>query len=390
MINEEGRHSNTVINDALEKYSDASPRDKALFVRLVHGTLEYQIRIDYVIDLFSKVRTSAMRPLIRNLLRLSVYQMMFTDKIPDSAVCDEAVKIVKKTSLRNLSGFVNGVLRNIARSRKDITVNDKSIMYSVPEWLRNLLCETIGEENCDRFLEYSLVSHGVSVRRIGTDDVYILEDASGLTELPEWKSGEIIVQDYSASLPVIMGDIKKGQVVLDVCASPGGKSIQAAEKTGIDGKVISCDISEKKAEKIRENIARTGIRNVEIRIQDAAKRDDSLIESADVVIADCPCSGIGTVSKKPEIKNRLSLKDCMALAGIQSDILNNVCDYVKPCGRLIYSTCTLDHFENEDNIKKFLSLHPEFSLVEEKTMIPSVSSDRPFDGFYIAVLVKND
>ncbi|MBQ0146401.1 MAG: 16S rRNA (cytosine(967)-C(5))-methyltransferase, partial [Lachnospiraceae bacterium] len=133
MINEEGRHSNTVINDALEKYSDASPRDKALFVRLVHGTLEYQIRIDYVIDLFSKVRTSAMRPLIRNLLRLSVYQMMFTDKIPDSAICDEAVKIVKKTSLRNLSGFVNGVLRNIARNRKDITVNDKNIMYSVPE-----------------------------------------------------------------------------------------------------------------------------------------------------------------------------------------------------------------------------------------------------------------
>lgn len=361
-----------------------------MFVRLIHGTLEYQIRIDYIINRFSNIKVQKMKPFIRNLLRMSVYQLLYMDKIPDNSVCDEAVKLVKKTAYRQLSGFVNGVLRNIARQKSTITVSDLPTDLSVRPWMFDLLAEMIGVEKTTEFLKYSLKEHGVSVRKAGTDEVYVLDDSKDITSSDAWIKGEIIVQDYSSSLPVILADIKQGQTVLDVCAAPGGKSIQASEKVGPCGTVISCDISEKKLAKIRENTNRLKISNIRTVLQDAAVFNESFRNSADVVLADCPCSGIGTISKKPEIKNRLTSDDCISLADIQYSILSNVCEYVKNGGKLVYSTCTLDHFENQDNLHRFLDEHPEFCLVKEKIMIPSEDSPIPFDGFYIAVMEKND
>lgn len=389
MINEEGHHSNVIINDALNKYERLDPRDKALLVKLIHGTLEYQIRIDRIIDSFSSIKVRKMKPLIRNVLRMSVYQLIYMDKIPDNAVCDEAVKLIKKSALSGLSGFVNGVLRSIARGKDSVVIRDRASDLSVPGWMYELLADTVGEDAAEDFFRYSLEEHGVSVRKAGTEDVFVLEDASGLTETDEWKQGKLIVQDYSSTLPVIMADIKPGQTVLDVCAAPGGKSILAAEKTGKEGRVISCDLSDFKIDKIRENILRMNITNIETMVQDATVRDERLVGCADVVLADCPCSGIGTISKKPEIKNRLKPEDCRALADIQHKILCNVCEYVKPGGKLVYSTCTLDHIENEDNLRRFLESHPEFKLLKEKVMVPSLDAIRPFDGFYIAVMTKN-
>lgn len=311
------------------------------------------------------------------------------DKIPDSAICDEAVKLIKKTALRNLSGFVNGILRNIARNRDNISINSKSVRYSVPEWLLKLLEDTVGEDRAEGFLEYCLDEHGVSVRKCGTDDILVLKDPGHLTDLEEWKNGSIIVQDLSSSLPVKLAGIKEGDTVLDVCASPGGKSIQASEKVGSSGMVIACDLSENKINRIKDNLLRLKRDNIITEIQDATIRNEKYLETADIVLADCPCSGIGTISKKPEIKNRLKSDDCKALAEIQRKILDNVCDYVKPSGKLVYSTCTLDHYENEDNLRYFLNKHDEFTLENEQIMVPQKNEDIPFDGFYIAVMKKN-
>ena len=360
-----------------------------MFVRLVHGTLEYQYRIDYTLNSFSKLKVNKMKPYIRNLLRMSVFQLLFTDKIPDSAVCDEAVKLIKKTAYRNLSGFVNGILRNIARSREDLNIPNDAVRYSVPEWLLKLLSETVGDDKAIGFLDYSLEEHGVSIRRCGTDEVSVITDIGRLTEAEDWKNGLITVQDFSSAQPVKLAGIKSGDTVIDVCASPGGKSIQASEKTGPEGKVYACDLTEKKLERIKENIVRLKRDNIFPMVQDATVRKEEFINLADVVLADCPCSGIGTVSKKPEIKNRLKPEDCIALAEIQRNILDNVCDYVKAGGKLVYSTCTLDHFENEDNLRYFLKRHPEFSLETEKILVPHKNQEIPFDGFYIAVLKKN-
>lgn len=388
LINEKGRHSNEIINDMISKYSRMDGRDRALFVKLIHGTLEYQIQIDYIIDSFSKIKVEKMKPYIRNLLRMSVYQLLYLDKIPANSICDEAVKLIKKTAFNGLSGFVNGVLRTIARESDGIGINDPCLAYSVKEWMYDLLVDTVGKLKAEEYLAYSLNEHGVSARIVGTDNVFLLDDPSETILSDKWNNGELIIQDYSSTLPVIMADIRSGQTVMDVCASPGGKSIQASEKVGDNGIVVSCDISDKKIAKIRENIARIKTTNIVTCVQDATVRNIDFIGYADVVIADCPCSGIGTISKKPEIKSRLSLDDCKTLSKIQLSILSNVCDYVKEGGKLVYSTCTLDHFENEDNVKKFLVDHSDFSLLEEKVMVPSENNEMPYDGFYIAVIEK--
>lgn len=386
MVNEEGKHSNTVINDALEKYDFIDIRDKSLFSKLIYGTLEYQIQLDYIINKYSKVKTEKMKPMVRNLLRMGVYQILYTDKIPDSAVCDESVKLIKKTALKNLGGFVNGVLRNIARDKATINIEETAKKYSVQDWMIELLNESIGNDKTEDFLNYSLDGHGVSVRKVGTDAVQILADAAGISKSEDFREGRIIVQDLSSTMPVRLSSIKKGDTVIDVCAAPGGKSIQASERVGAEGKVFACDLTEKKLTKIKENIARLHINNISLVCQDATKRNEEFVNKADVVIADLPCSGIGTIGKKPEIKNRLSLDDCKSLAKIQKDILDNVCDYVKTGGELVFSTCTIDHYENEDNTKEFLDNHREFKLIDEKLFLPG---EMPQDGFYVALMKKS-
>ncbi len=389
IINEKGRHSNEIINDMISKYSRMDGRDRALFVKLIHGTLEYQIQIDYIIGLYSKIKVEKMKPYIRNLLRLSVYQLLYLDKIPDNSICDEAVKLIKKSPYNGLSGFVNGVLRTIARESDHIIIDNPCLAYSVRGWMYDLLVDTVGKLKADEFLEYSLNEHGVSARNIGSDEVFILDDPSETISSDRWNNGELIIQDYSSTLPVVLADIRPGQTVLDVCASPGGKSIHASEKVGVNGTVISCDISDEKIAKINENISRLNVTNIRTCVQDAIVSNKDFIRCADVVIADCPCSGIGTISKKPEIKLRLSLDDCIQLSELQFSIISNVCDYVKTGGKLVYSTCTLDHFENEDNVKKFLIEHTDFSLLKERVMVSSENNGIPYDGFYIAVMVRN-
>lgn len=384
MINEEGSHCTSVINDALAKYDRVDIRDRSLFVKLIHGTLEYQIQLDHVIDRFSSIKTKKMRPIIRNVLRMTAYQILYADKIPDSAAIDEGVKLVKKSALKQLSGFVNAVSRKISSEKSSLCFDDRSVRYSVPDWMLELVDETIGKDRANAFFADALREHGLSIRRVGTDNIEYLDSVDHLSDLEEWRSGKIIAQDYSSAQPVIRAELKKGDTVIDVCAAPGGKSVQAAEHVGCDGLVWACDISEKKTAKIRQNIDRLKINNIKTVVADATQYHEEFESKADCVLADLPCSGIGTISGKPDIKNRLTLKDCRELASLQLKILNNVCNYAAAGGKLIFSTCTIDHFENEDNVRAFLSMNENFELLSEECIVKEGA-----DGFYIAVFRRN-
>ncbi len=414
MINEEGRLSHLVVREALDKYDFLSRRDKSLFYRLVNGTLEYQNTLDDVIDSLSSIRLARMKPYVRNLVRMGAYQIIYMDKIPDSAACNESVRLIRGSAMRGLSGFVNGLLRGISRSKETLALDTRGARYSVRKWMLDELDETIGREAADRFLEDSLKERAVYVRvssytdkpapgtenllssdnclehitieaaGITIDDMYIAREPERITDTRLWQEGRAFVQDISSSMPVRLSGIRPGMTVIDVCAAPGGKAVQAAQQIGDTGRVIACDISEKKAELIRENAMRTGCSNIDVRVCDATEYHEEFATLADVVIADLPCSGIGTISHKPDIKNRLTHEDVLSLADMQRRILDNVSRYVKPGGRLIYSTCTLTREENQDNAHAFVSEHPEFHILKEVTMLPC--DEYSCDGFYICVI----
>lgn len=396
-ILEKGAYSHRVIRDVLDKYNYCSHRDKAFVKRVTEGTLERKLQIDYILDEFSKVPVSKMKPLIRNLMRMSVYQLLYMDSIPDSAVCNEAVKLAGKRGFKGLSGFVNGVLRNIARNRQKIDYPNLSIRYSMPEWLVEMWTNVYGEEKTRCILEGLLEEHPVTIRlkeslsrqqeeewlqSLKKEDIkvsrhpylsyaYQLENIEGVKNLPGYESGYFGVQDVSSMLVTEVAAIESEEqiLVLDVCAAPGGKSLHMAEKLGAHGKVVSRDLTEYKVSLIRDNIERLNYKNIVAEAFDASVLDESMIEKADVVLADLPCSGLGIMGKKRDIKYRMTPELLKELEELQKQILEMVWQYVKPGGILIYSTCTINPGENQDQVKWFLEEHP-FELESLLPLLP--------------------
>ena len=398
-ILEQDGYSHLVIRSVLDKYNYMESRDKAFMKRVTEGTLERLIQIDYVLNHFSKVPVTKMKPLIRNLLRLSVYQILFMDSVPDSAVCNEAVKLAGKRGFRSLSGYVNGVLRNIARNKTDLPYPDKekepmayaSVQYSMPEWIVKLWLEAYGKEQTKTMLENLLKEHPVSVRvrESLTEDerkewlsklsergvqweqhpylrnAYVLKDTEGVGGLPGYEEGLFTVQDISSMLAVESTGIRNMSPegmeevkVLDVCAAPGGKSLYVADLLGNKGRVVARDLTEYKVSLIRENIDRLKIENVKEQIWDALLMDEEWKEKADVVIADLPCSGLGIMGKKRDIRYRSKPEKLKELEELQKQILSVVWQYVKPGGILIYSTCTIHPGENEKMVEWFTGQYP--------------------------------
>lgn len=440
-ILEKGTYSHLVIRDVLNKYDYMDSRDKAFVKRVAEGTIERLIQIDYILNQFSKVAVSKMKPLIRNLMRMSVYQLLYMDSIPDSAVCNEAVKLAGKRGFKGLSGFVNGVLRNIARNKQNISYPDRekekclyfSVYYSMPEWLIKMWLDAYGEERTVCILESLLKEHPVTVRLKESMDeeekekwleelsaegvrvkrhsylpyAYQLFDVEGVQNLPGYKEGYFAVQDVSSMLVAEAAESGRQRqaeestqeiLTVDVCAAPGGKSLHMAEKLSGQGKVLSRDLSEYKVSLIRDNIERMGYKNIDTKVQDASDLDESLIEKADVVLADLPCSGLGVIGKKRDIKYRISKESLKELEALQRQILDVVWQYVKPGGTLIYSTCTINSGENEQMVEWFLKEHPfvleSFSpclpeqLREEakKGMLQLLPGIHETDGFFLARL----
>ena len=381
----ENEYSNILITAVLEKYDYLDGREKAFIKRVSEGTIERRIQIDYVLGQFSKVPVGKMKPLIRELLRMSVYQILFMEHIPDAAVCNEAVKLAKKRRFQSLQGYVNGVLRNIARSKEQINYPDRqtafreylSVCYSMPPWLVEHFCNSYGEEKCERILESYLQRGAVSLRLQETLDekerekligiwqqagiqvrrhpylVYAVEvqKTDGLRGLAGYSEGAFAVQDVSSMLVVEAAGIRKGDTVIDVCAAPGGKALHAAAKLAGTGQVIACDVTEHKTGKIEGNRSRLGMMNVSVRVRDARVTDETMIGQADVLLVDVPCSGLGVIGKKQDIKYRVTRESMEEIVGLQKEIVGNVVQYLKPEGIMMYSTCTMNPAENEEMVE---------------------------------------
>ncbi len=413
-ILEEGKPSHVVLQDNLDG-SGFDRRDRAFVTRLTEGVVEQLIFLDFCIDEVSKVKVKKQKPVMRNALRLGVYQLLFMDSVPDSAAVNETVKLVRKKGLSGLSGFANGVLRNIAREKEKLVKKSEkniSVKYSCPEWICNYFTETYGNETAERILRglqrnpdmtvrvnlsktsvaeltESLRQKGLTVRN-GVHHPYalILSDVDNLSELSDFTSGLFQVQDESSMFVCEKAGIKAGDTVIDVCAAPGGKTLHAADiisSLNGQGKVIARDISESKIGLIRDNIERSGFTCIETEVHDALDFDEKLLGKADVVLCDAPCSGLGIIAKKPDIKYNMTAEKQEELARLQRQILSVVCRYVKPGGTLMYSTCTINTKENEDNVRWFCG-NFDFTLVEQRQLLPGIDG---CDGFFFSKLVKN-
>lgn len=377
-----GEYSNILISAVLDKYDYLDGREKAFIKRVSEGCIERRIQIDYVLDQFSKTPVRKMKPLIRELLRMSTYQLLFMEHIPDAAVCNEAVKLAKKRKFQALQGYVNGVLRNIARGREKISYPDRvtsyreylSVQYSMPLWLVEHFADCYGEDFCEKILQAYLERKSVGVRirenlPQGEQERLIaaweqagicvrrhpylsyaveLEGIEGIRRMEGYEEGLFAVQDVSSMLVVETAGIRLGDTVVDVCAAPGGKALHAADKLAGTGQVIAFDVTDHKTARIMENQTRLGIQNVSVKVQDARIQEPSLLEKADVLLVDVPCSGLGVIGRKQDIKYRVTPESLQEINRLQREIVANVVKYVKPGGIMMYSTCTMNPSENEE------------------------------------------
>uniref|UniRef100_UPI00405705D7 16S rRNA (cytosine(967)-C(5))-methyltransferase RsmB n=1 Tax=Agathobacter sp. TaxID=2021311 RepID=UPI00405705D7 len=416
-VNEKGRYSHLVLRDVLNKYRYLEKQERAFLTRLVEGTIEHMLEMDFIINSFSKVKAEKMKPLIRNLLRMSVYQLKYMDSIPDAAVCNEAVKLAKKRGFGQLRGFVNGVLRNIARSMGELNYPDEAlepevfleVTYSVPQWIVKQWIESYGYETaktiCRSFPEEKLMTIRTNLTkitpkelrfRLEQEGVYVepVEDLtyafaiSGfdyLQSLESFAQGLFYVQDISSMMVAEAASPKEGNYVIDVCAAPGGKSSHMAEKLNGTGMVEARDLTEYKVSLIEENIVRHGLENMKAVQMDATVLDKASVGKADILICDLPCSGLGVMGKKTDIRYKMTPEKQKELVKLQREILKTVHVYTKPGGKLIYSTCTIHKEENEKNVEWFLREFPGFTLISQKQIFPG----KPFhDGFFIAALER--
>ncbi len=418
LILDEGRYFHIVMSGVLKKHAYLDVRQRAFIRRVTCGVVERLLYLDYCIDQFSKTPVRKMRPVIRNILRMGVYQILFMEQVPPSAAVNESVKLARKKGFSSLSGFVNAILRAVVKNKTDIVLPDEkkepvkylSVVCSMPEWITSMIMDMTGREGCERVLSAMLDERKLSIRiscmaddderkklalrieesgaRITPSgilpDAYYLEKSDDISRLPGFDEGLIYVQDIGAMMVVESADIKEGDTVVDICAAPGGKSIHAAQIMRGKGKVISRDLTEKKTDLIRENALRCGLSNIEVQTFDATVEDDLLKEKADVLIADLPCSGLGVIGRKPDIKYRVRPEDIAALQRLQRRILKASCGYVKPGGTLVYSTCTITRQENEDNRDWILENLP-FEMISEKRLMPGIDET---DGFYILKLKR--
>lgn len=381
--------SHQLIRAVLDKYDYLDARDKSFIKRVAEGTLERQIELDYYLDQLSRVPVRKMKPLIRCLLRMSAYQLLYMDAVPDSAVCNEACKLAQKRKFHELKGFVNGVLRNLAKEKDNLKLPDRtedeaafySVKYSMPGWLVENWIEEYGSKVTEKILEGLLQIHPVSLRfpaKQGEEerkallarlensgavltesrylpDLYTVENTEGIGSLPGFEEGAFTVQDVSSAMAVEAAGIRKSDFVMDLCAAPGGKSILAAEKAK---EVLSRDVSKSKAELILENLERMNIENVTVQVYDATVTDEEYLGKADVVLMDVPCSGLGILGKKRDIKYHVSPQSLQEIVELQKDIVSHSWQYVKPGGILLYSTCTIHREENEGMVQWILEHFP--------------------------------
>jgi 16S rRNA (cytosine967-C5)-methyltransferase len=388
------------------------PRDKAFYKRVTEGCVERQIELDYILNQYSKIPVRKMKPLIRCLLRMSLYQILYMDQVPDAAACNEAVLLAGKRGFASLKGFVNAVLRQIIRNKEHLPYPNEDadfweaahIRYSMPKWILALWRDAYGQTATQKILESLMSIHPVTIRfadRLKPSEIksyleqfttqgviwqpspyietsYRLTHIDGVDTLPGFQEGAFWVQDDSSALCILCAGIQPGDMVIDPCAAPGGKSILAAQS---GAKVLAGDISPRKLTLIEANRNRldptANYLDITARRWDAAEYDPNLENTADVLLLDLPCSGLGVIGKKRDIKYHITPAAITQIIALQRQIIKNCWRYVKPGGILLYSTCTLNPDENENQVRYILDNFPFTPVSILPHLPPSVQNLKP-------------
>lgn len=405
-INTELSYSNITLNTVFSE-TGIEGSDKALATALVYGVLERKITLDYVLSKFIKTSLKKVSPFCLEVLRVALFQIMFMDKIPQSAAVNEAVKLVKNSKESRNSGFVNAVLRNILRAEnllpKGNSISDLSIIYSCPESIIESFVNDYGLDNTISLLKSSLEPAPLTLKinTLKTDveafkselsvecsdtDIYgavILKHGLDISKNLLYNEGKFFVEDLASQKAIKILAPKPFERMLDMCAAPGGKSFSSAILMENKGEIIACDIYEHKCSLIEKSAKRLGLDIVKPRVCDATVFNAEL-GKFDCILCDVLCSGLGIIRRKPEIKYK-SFDEFSKLPEIQYKILDNAKNYLKDSGRILYSTCTLRKAENEDVVNKFLAENTDFTLEYSHTFMPHTDGT---DGFFCALLVK--
>lgn len=422
---EKGMYSDTLLHSIQAREKMLSVQQKSYLKRLSYGAIERSIEMDSILNQFSKVHVSQMNPVVRTVLRMALYEIRYMKQVPDAAACNEAVELVRKKGGGKYTGFVNGLLRNIVRHKADIRLREDWVVLSLPEPLLEHLISQYGKKTAVRigkaFLEKeSGITIHIDTNRIEKEnytdmlsragvefcnavymkDALIVSRVHDVCSLPGYEEGLFFVQDESSMLPAECAGIHPGDTVIDVCSAPGGKAVHALMRLKGEGWLSARDVSEHKVQRLQENIRRMSYTNVECKVWDATVPDRDWKERADVLLADVPCSGIGIIGRKPEIKYH-ALEQAEKLVPLQRKICENSVGMLKRGGIFIYSTCTINRAENEENVmwlEEHLGLKRE-SLNEflpeqlqnkmtRQGMLQMLPGIQKSDGFFVARLVK--
>ncbi len=407
-VEEEKAFSNLSSNKYIKQNNPENPA----FVReLVYGVLSNKLLLDYYLNLLIPSGIEKVKKREKTLLRMGLYQLKFMKNIPQYAAVNETVSLAKSLC-RGREGFINGVLRGYIKKQGELqlpcddTDEILSVKYSFSPWIIKMWKKQYGQESTIKLMEASnsrpvlcirvnlmkttveelshlLSEKGMVVDRGRYSDIVLYVSGSNILDLEEYKKGLFSIQDETSVLACQYLEPRPGDLVIDTCASPGGKTSAIGEMMDNRGKIISCDIYPHKLELIKKQADRLGITIIETNLLDGIKGDKALSGKADKVLVDAPCSGLGVIRKKPEIKYK-EQKDIQKLIKVQSDILNNASYYVKPNGVLLYSTCTINKDENDEQIEKFIKTHEDFEILYEKQFLPTDG----LDGFFICKMMK--
>ena len=426
-VQRDSAYSNLAVDAILKENEHFDERDKAFVCNLVYGTLDRLILIDYNLGLYLNQPVRKLKPELHTILRLGAYQILFLDKVPSRAAVSESVNLAKVNKSAFAASLVNAVLRRVSDNGLRLPEGDENspqylaIKYSCPEWLMAMWIDAYGLDNAVQLAEKALEAPSVVVRinttktnaedliwRLAEDgvvaeksekfpDSLILTNSGAVEELLAYQDGLFHAQDFASQLCCKALEAKEGDTVFDLCSAPGGKTFTIAEMMNNTGCVRAFDIYQSRVDLIKNGAKRLGLDNVYTYLSDATIFNENY-GKADKVLCDVPCSGLGIIRRKPEIRFK-KFDDIDNLPDIQYSILCNAVDYLKDGGRLVYSTCTLNPKENQEVCNRFLAEHPDFTAVEvlpemkrykegEKylTLMPHLHST---DGFFIAAFVKN-
>lgn len=420
VLNNQG-YSNISLNKVLQDHK-LSVKDKNFVTQLVYGTIQYQLFLEY--QLKDLIKTKLKDKFLKPLLLMSIYQLVFLDRVPNNAVLDEANKLAKSFGGNHNGSFklVNGVLRNFLRQGVSLPAKNQkieylSVKYSMPIWIVNYLIDNFSlkraksilqslnlpaknsvrmcvDKNNEGILINQLNKAGYDPERSTIAPSNLILSHGGISQTNFFKDGKVTIQDEAASLVVASFDFIGNELCLDACSAPGGKTAQIAENLST-GKVLATDLHKNKLKLVMQNAERLHVENkVKTKQMDAKKADEILKgQLFDKILVDAPCSGLGLLRRKPEIRYTKTMSDINNLAKIQIDILNSVCQVLKPKGELVYSTCTITKEEDEEVIAQFLKMHPEFEIIpielqniQSKSTIKILPDTYGSDGFFIAKL----